>query len=242
MSIIIIIAIVTVVVCLGYIGWMWFRKYMGFIKFGKSLIKAKKSLKHNAGFIFIRNKANSIGMPRIINLEDRCKKIGKKQFLLEKEQMAGLRFMGLPMFIVDSEDSKTSVGLYYHQCDKNGTPLYLKDEKGKYVLDKSNNKIPRLNNIKPSVTLPPDLITAVIRSEAMSLSVSAIFDFMKKNKNLFYFIGAVVLLGVAGGVLSYLNYDILNINMPKVVSGIKNCEATKVICEKILQNITQIRG
>ena len=100
----IIIGILLLIIGVIFLG-MWLKRHWTWIKFSRELRQQRKKLKHNLGLLFVMNKADSIGIPRFINLEDYSKEIGKKRFLQMKEQMQGLKYLGMPMIILPSEDT-----------------------------------------------------------------------------------------------------------------------------------------
>jgi hypothetical protein len=84
-------------------------------------------------------------------------------------------FFGKPYAIFDSEDMKTSLGLYKQQSNPDGTqmfhriPINKTDEKGNQIVIET--KIPVLDATKTSVTLPPGLLHAGVVSVALGEAI-----------------------------------------------------------------------
>jgi hypothetical protein len=191
--------------------------------------------------LFVLNKGDSIGIPRFINLEEYSKEIGSKRYLLMKEQMQGMKFLGMPMIILPSEDTKTSVGIYYQETDKDANPLFYK-KNGKWITTNKGAKIPMLSALKPSTSLPPDLVNAIIKQESLNLSIKDFMDFIKKNKNIVYFILGMIGLGFVGSVISYLIYQMLQEQLPTIMSRTAECVDMNAICKETLNSLKNMTG
>ena len=231
MSFIIIGAVsILIIAVITLMYFQFLRPYMPYLIFGRALKKMRRDLGHNLGALFLVNNGDSIGLPQLINLEDYAKTLGKKQYLYVKEQMRGLRFMGLPMIIMPTSDTKTSLGIYYQDTDSKGNPEFIKDATGKYILDKKGEKMPKLVEKKPSISLPPELAQSIIMQESINMSIKDIFAFIARYKNIGFWILGVVVIAAGGSLLAYLQYDYLQQTLPGIVSNSRACVDMQNVC------------
>jgi hypothetical protein len=173
----------------------------------------KMKYKDNAGILLRVNKAGNIGKPVIIDL--RATKVtikeggDKKDYPYSKTQIQQGTFFGMPYIILDVDDVKTSVGIYHHQCDTEGNPMYLEiaNEKGEVV-----EKQPVLSSLKPSVTLPPTFFQALVGDTALTMALK---DLLSGNKQLFYVLLGVAFAAAAG---AYFGYELYSVGYPAIMA------------------------
>ena len=171
---------------------------------------------NNVGFMFLRNKSNNFNFPELIDLRQTKKErhIGDKieTFVYSREQLENGKFFGFPYVIFDDDDNKTSIGLYYHQSDENGNPLFEDvlvgfSEKKEPIL----RKRPLLTTFKPAVTMPPSFYRVIIDGERMT---KALVDFFEKYRVIIYCVLGVGVLVIAVGGIAYYIY---NKQIPQVI-------------------------
>jgi len=202
--------------------------------FGLSLIW-KRIRGKSIGLLFIKDKTNNIGHPRIINTNNSEHNYKGKTYVINSRQLEdGGRFFGLPYVIVDSEDSKTTIGLYYVQCDPEGNELRVTQN---YKLGKKNivEETPMLRRIKPSVTLTPEVLKALVTSKSLT---NVIVELFNKHKTQLY-LG----IGIAAGVVAsaYFSYEVYSNLLPAISNSLeKIINNQKLIIESIevAKNVT----
>ena len=170
---------------------------------GLKVFIAKLKYKENAGFIFLVNKSGIIGFPHIIDLrKDRVtiKIQGKKQdYAYNVNQVQHGRMFGLPYIMYYVDDSKTSVGWYFHQSEANGNPMYY---------DPETKQVPVLSPIKDSVSLTPSFFEAIVGDEALTLALRN----HEKTNNLVKYLAIGSIL--AAGFAAYTGYEMISTHVP----------------------------
>lgn len=174
------------------------------LTFGWKLFIKGTLKKGKVALLFIKDKSNNIGFPRIVNINREEYNIGNKKYLLNENFLGEGRFFGFPYFIFTSNDSKTSAGWYFHKTDEEGIPLFKKN----------GEKI--ITPIKPSVSLPPEIFEAIVTSEHLTSKIKELF---KKHQVTLY-----ILLGIGGLLLVsvYLNYQVYSEKIPEILEVMKN--------------------
>jgi hypothetical protein len=182
--------------------------------FGLKMFMAKLKYKNNAGLMFIKNKGGDFGIPKIINLieeqYEEGKKDNKKVYPYNADQIAGFKMFSMPSVFFDDEDAKCSVGMVevYQQSNDNGEPV--------------EQVIP----IKPSVSLRPAALKALIDSKALTQAIGELF---KQNKTLLM---VLVGLGIGIAITAYFSYEAHSNILPEILSTLKTvantCGAVKL--------------
>jgi hypothetical protein len=193
--------------------------------FGLKLMWKNMSTKKNVGLIFIRNMADNYALPHVIDLrntEYKFKVNGQEYtYIIKREHFAGFKFLGLPTAYFDSNNMVTSIGLHSHAMDKEGVPLYHEDGEPVITLE------------KPSVSMHPSLIKAILGSTALTKAIEEIFQ---KHKIQIYILGGIG-IGIAGSV--YLMYEMKYVDVPILMNEF---ESIKEICTTLAQERVVING
>ncbi len=188
-----------------------------FFLFGIRLQIAKMKYKGNTGLLMIRSKSNNFSLPRPIDISEdyvEFKKNGvPRPYVFNREQLAGTRYLNLPFNIVDEDDTKTNIGIYYQQCDEAGEPAHytIRDSHGK------QERIPVLKAYKPSLTLRPALFGALHAEKALTIAVMELFQ---KHKTQLYVLGGIAALLAASVYFTYETYATL---LPEILETVKQC-------------------
>jgi hypothetical protein len=153
------------------------------------------------GLHFIEDLSGDFGMPHIIDLNKSEHKYGTSQYVITKEQIGGPRMFGMPFIMHNSEDTKTNAGIYYAENDKRGLP--------------NGNLI----QVKPSITLPPPLLRAIVHTKALTLAIEELFS--KHRTQIYLLMG----IGVALAVSIYFSYEAYN-KLPAIFETLKAIETT----------------
>ena len=184
----------------------------------------KSKLKSHHGYMFLMDKANNMGLPKIIDLrKDKYseKKDGVKDgatYPYSSDDCMKGTFLGRPYLIKGYDDAKTSIGMYYQESDTDGNPLFI-------TLPDGSQK-PMLSEIKPSVSLSPGFFTALVGDYALT---QALKELLNSNKITF-----LLLIGVGIGILAcgFLGYTIYSDSLPEILAAIKSgaeiCAAAKL--------------
>jgi len=186
-------------------------------------------LKNKMGYLWIRDSGNNFDLPKIINLNKIKEEIDEDTYHYARDQLLGSTLFGKPFVIFDNEDNKTSLGLYYHESEKTGEPAYLYDKVGKvrrYIRDDKGDKIPRLTQIKPAVSLPPAYYKSIVTQETFKNLRKYITDFMTKYKYIFLIVAGI---GVGIGVMLYFLYN----QQEALPNVIKACEEAAKSCKVV---------
>lgn len=67
----------------------------------------------NVGLVLVRGMGNNIGIPSFVQLDNNVKQTKDETNIYQREQFVDGTMFGLPYIIVDSQDTKTSIGLYH---------------------------------------------------------------------------------------------------------------------------------
>ncbi|RLC38442.1 hypothetical protein DRH27_02245 [Candidatus Falkowbacteria bacterium] len=199
--------------------------YFKYIRLGMALNRKNK----NDYALFFTKVGDEIGFPKLIRKTEGVTHIkgndSQKSFYWCDDVLKGPKMFGYSWLIYDANDSKVSGGVYYHQTSLkpvgekfesvpiNGTFQYTNPKTGETVTLKNH---PYILPLKNSVVNPPNLIRAIIASEAL---MSMFKEFILKNRYVFY-----LLIGICGGILLllFLNYDWLPRKIAEIV--IQNCK------------------
>lgn len=183
---------------------------MPFIVGGFRIILGKLKYRKDAGLIFLNSQSGNFSFPYVCDL--RVNKfeisINKKKytFPIKRELFhENGTFFGMPYVMYPVEDCKNSIGLYYHESDENGEPLY-------YLNDNKQPIMPKLTKIKNAVSFPPSLIEALVGEEALTEALSKLF---KDNQMFFYLIiGNIIVAGIS----VYFMYELTSTAIPNIES------------------------
>jgi hypothetical protein len=189
--------------------------------FGLKLIFLKARYKGNVGLIFYRSVGNNFGLPKIVPLTDTKIQTNKVLHPFTREQFSQGLFFGMPFIFSDVEDVKTTYGLYKHQCDEKGEPLYWRDAEQKPIA-------PVLDAVKTSVSISPTLLRTAYSASALG---EAINEFLNKNRLLLILCGGALLAGVIAAFFGYANNEQLYNVCTVAVEDLKG----RII---LLQNVT----
>ncbi len=171
-----------------------------FIGFALKFAIAKIRYKQEFGLIFYRNIGSNFTFPKIVSLKKNNVQDKDGLHPYSRDQFRDGTFWGKPFMFVDSDDVKTSYGLYKHQTDEEGHPLFyaIKDEQNKIL------NVPVLDAVKTSVSISPELLKTAFSAAALS---QALKDFMKKNQLLLILCGAAALFAFGALFFSYNNQN-----------------------------------
>lgn len=101
--------------------------------FGLKMFIARIRFGSNLAALFIRGKSNNMGLPYLIDNSKETAKISisgiKRTYPLSRGDGSDMRWMGMPMYIYDSEDMQNDMAI-----------VYKKD--GAYTIVKDGNFIP----------------------------------------------------------------------------------------------------
>ena len=168
-----------------------------FFMFGLKLMVLRSFHKGNVGLIFYRSVGNNFGLPKIVPLTDTKIQTNKTLHPFTREQFSQGLFFGIPFIFCDIEDVKTTYGLYKHQSDEKGEPLYWRDAENKPIA-------PVLDAVKTSVSISPTLLRTAYSASALG---EAINEFLNKNKLLLMLAGGALLAGVIAAFFGYSNNE-----------------------------------
>lgn len=199
------------------------------VNFGIKNYFMRGKLKHKMGYLWIRDSGNNFDLPIIINLNDIKKEIGEDTFHFTRQQLLGTTLFGRPFVMFDNEDNKTSLGLYFHESEEDAEPAYIKIKEGKilkYLLDENGDKIPKLTQIKPAVSLNPAYYKAVITQDVFKNLRKYISDFIGKYKYVLLIVGGI---GVGIGIILYFLYNQQE-SLPQVL---EYCKAASDACQVV---------
>lgn len=196
---------------------------------GLKLWFAKIRWKKDTGLLLLFNKAGVISKIVPINLQkDKYTIKGKsgqeqKDYTYSREQVMKGTFLGFPFIMMDADDTKTTVGMYYQQSDpQTHEPLF-------YDADKT---IPVLSPIKDSVSMSPAYFQALVGDHTLTMALK---DFMAKNTQIIMIAGVGV---IAAGAAAYFAFDIVSTHVPEILKQIAatNDKLTQIL--EILQQVT----
>lgn len=196
-------------ITMGFLGITASALSLPYIKF--NMILQWKKMRHgrqNIGLALVRNMGGNLPIPKVIVIKDNKEETPEALNMYERSMFTEGTLFGYPFIIVDSEDTKTSYGLYKVQCNDDGTPQYhtvrtgIKNEDGKEIVMQTD--IPNLDKIKSSVTVSPYLMKTIISASALSLAVQ---DFIKQNKYTLYCAGGACLFALGALFFSYNNQN-----------------------------------
>ncbi len=198
--------------------WFWFG-----IKY--KIHKLKRG--SNAGLFFVMNKDKNFGLPINIDLTEDSVEFGDKHnrkiHQYSDDQIAGFRFFGMPCVLADSNDTKTSVGIHYHQTNDNGEPQYQEDGS------------PTIGIMKPSRSLRPSAIKALIDSRAITQAIGQLFS--KYQTQIYLLMG----IGIAIGLGGFFLYDIKTTGLPDQTAKIEAIKASvDIIKDQVAMNVTRL--
>lgn len=170
----------------------------------------------NSLLVIMYNRAGNFVIKGVANASkgEYIEKRDGKQFTypFTREQIQQGKILGMSYILLPEEDAKTSIGLSYQSTDSEGNPEFLKNKEGNYILDPQGKKIPKIINIKPSVSLPPELIKAIIGAEALT---KALKDLLSSTSNIFWLV--VIIAGASAGA-AYFSYQIKHEDIPQILS------------------------
>ena len=169
------------------LSWKW-------TIFGLKLFFKRTFSKGKVGLHFIEDLSGDFVMPHIIDLSKENHKYGKKEYVINSEQLQGARMFNMPFIMHPQDDTKTSAGIYYAQSD---------EETGDF-----NGEILQT---KPSVTLPPSLLRAIVHTKALTLAIEELFN---KHRTQIYILGAI---GVGLAISVYFGYEAFS-KIPQIIT------------------------
>lgn len=191
------------------------------------LIKLKNIVtKKNTGLIALINKSGSIGqiVPVDLRKDSEEIKVGQEKHIypLQDDHFSGMKMFGLPIAFFHAGDSKTNVGIYYHQCDEEGEPVFLSvsDGKGKSI------SIPYLSPHANSISLNSSAIGAVIMGKALSEAIGKIF---MQYKTQIYILGGI---GAGIAICAYFTYQMKTVDLPLVLAKLNEISA---VCQAVVE-------
>jgi len=191
-----------------------------YVIFGLKIFFMSIKTKNNVGFVFIRNLSGNYGLPYCVNLLNSSFdiKIGneKKTYFLQKETFRGFTFLGYPACFFNADNMITSIGHHFHQLDEEGNPIYKEDGEPAMTVD------------KPSFSLDPSLIKAIITGKALTAALEELF--LKYKTQIYILIG----IGLGIGLTVYLVYEIKSVDIPQIISTINE---VKEYCKPIGQTV-----
>ena len=214
---------VAVVLILLLMGGKW-------LAFGYQYLFGKIKHKDAMGLVFMYDLSGNIGMPKIINMnagkyviKDKKTKMEKEYFFTREMFQRTSTFFGLPYVILSHDDSLTTAGIYFQQnkLDDQGkpSPLFFKSEDGEVV--------PYLKPIKPSNTLPPDMVKASVISQNLKQILA---DVLFQYKTVFLIVAGI---GIGIGVLLFFQYNMVSETFPlqeqllrEAIEAAKSCRLT----------------
>lgn len=196
-----------------------------YVMFGMKLLIKTMTTKKNVGLLFIRNLSDNFPLPHIIDLRENKYefKINGENYtyLIQREHFVGLKFLGYPTAWFDANNMVTSIGIHYHTLDKDGKPMF--NEHGEPVISVE----------KPSHSLHPSLIKAILGSTALTKAIEEIFQ---KHKTQIYILGGIG-IGIAGSL--YLMYQMQSVDIPLLMQEV---QALKDVCVANIPERVVING
>lgn len=157
--------------------------------------------KGNAGALFLRTVGNDFAPPLVVDLRTDKYEDKKRTVFYNRDMFSTGRFMGVPYCMMDSEDGKTSLGIYKQQTDKDGKPLSVA-----LTINEESIIQPITKPLKESVSLSSELVKSSINAIALT---QAVRDFLEKNKVLLYVCMAAAIAGAAGAYFGYSNNGLI---------------------------------
>lgn len=217
--------LVTMYLCIG-MGALILFAGPAFI-WGVKFTFKKMTLKQNLGLLFLKNKADNLGFPELVDLRlDKHQiknKEGTKSWVIDSNSFKGGTFLGQKFAIFDMDDSLTSLGLYYQQNelkeikdeDGNVTGSKLLPVETYYAIKNDDGEtidtgIPKLSPMKPSNKVDPKLMFNV----AVNEKIESLIRQLKTNKNLMYLLFGCV---AAAGIGAYFSYEMFSNQLPIVI-------------------------
>lgn len=195
----------------GFVFLIYFALTFPYQLFALKIMIGKLKYKSNTGLIFMINKAGNFGFPYVVDMRQDTFKIKKdgvnQDYPITKNMVLQGTFFGLPYFIYDIDDVKTTVGLYYHSSDDKGNPLFY---------DKTT--VPVLSAIKESVTLSPSFLEALVGDRALTEALKELFN---KHKTLVYILGG---LAIATAFNVYVIYEFQNVSLPEIMNILRSLQ------------------
>lgn len=219
----------------GLTGILLIAMLLAFVLAGKWLIIgiklyiARFRYKDNAGILLLVNKAGAIGklIPINLNAERYEIKMPKgqesKHFTYSKEQLQKGTFFGFPFIIMVDDDTKTTVGWYYHQSDpETHQPLYYDAEK----------QIPVLSPIKDSVSMPPSYFDALVSDHVLTMALK---DFMASNSKIILIVSGGA---IAAAAAAFFGFDMINTHMPAIMQQLQGISANTAEILSLIREVT----
>lgn len=177
---------------------------------------ARLRYKADAGAVLLVSKNGDINRIVFTNFSEKSFKIGKNEHPLSTQNISSGRFLGYPYIIMSSDDASTTANITFNESDKEGKPVYLKDNKGNTILDQDGDPIPKTHFIKKGAILSGGFISAMIKDMALTQALEELF---KKNSNIFMvLIGAAVLAGVA----AFFSFDLAQNQVPMLLDTLNS--------------------
>ena len=199
------------------------------VKLGIKIFTMK--LKGRVGLLFREDISGNIGLPIVFYLHKTEIDIGGDKYVVSKEMVENKRFFGLPYVIFPCNDTKTSLGLYYQQSDKDGNAL-IGEQKYKDGKNNMVDEVRIVREFKPSVSMPPDVLRAIVTSKALTMAIKELFT--KYKNQIYLLLGLVAIMGITGyfvyeiysqilpnmesRIISKINVVISNINVPTAIN------------------------
>lgn len=204
---------------------------MKWVHFGWKLFIAKWRWGSNTGFLFTRSAGNNFGLPKIMNLGELKKKVGDDTYIYSRNQLLGTTLFGCPYIMFDSEDNKSSIGLYFQESgttDENGQtidaePVFYMDDDGDFITDKHGQKIPYLTQLKPAISMPTSIFQSVLTQEIFKNLKKYLTSMASHYKWIFAIVAGI---GVGIGIILYFQYNQQEM-LPTVIAA---CEAARASC------------
>lgn len=204
---------------------------MKWIHFGWALFFAKWKYGSSTGFLFTRSAGNNFSLPKIINLQEYKKDVKNNTYIYSRNQLLGTTFFGCPYIMFDTEDNKTSIGLYFqesgHVNDKgeliDAEPSFYMEVDGDFILDKYGEKIPHITQLKPAISMPTSIFQSVLTQEIFKNLKKYLTSVALHYKWIF---GIIALIGIGIGIILYFQYNQQE-TLPKVL---EMCRAAQAAC------------
>jgi len=186
--------------------------------------------KGKIGYLWRRDASNNLRLPTLMNLDKLKKDIGDDTFAYTREQLNGCTLFGKPFVIFDSDDNKTSWGLYCQESDeKNAEPLYYKDKSGNYLKDSNGERIPILRARKPSVTMPPSFHQSLVSQQVLVQLRSKLYSILNKYQTVLYIVAGI---GIGIAVNAYFSYQTYSVEIPLLKQSLQSVAQA---CQTVIQ-------
>lgn len=217
------------VVAISLIFALLFLLSMPYGVLGLKLWFAKMRWKKDTGLLLLFNKAGVISKIVPINLQgDKYTLKGKggqeqRDYTYSRDQIMKGTFLGFPYIMMDADDTKTTVGMYYQQSHpETHEPLFYDEQK----------TVPVLSPIKDSVSLSPSYFQALVGDHTLTMALK---DFLAKNKQIIMIAGVGV---IAAGAAAFFAFDIISTHVPEILKQIAaaNDKLTQIL--ELLQQVT----